>query len=153
MNDRALDAIEGVMQAVMAGWKAGDGDAMAKPFAKRARFVTFDGRLLVGPEAIAATHQQAFDTHLKGTVLRLKIDEVRSLGDGVWAVFTTGGIGKADGSAVELVGDSMQTFVCIEEGDGVVVEAFQNTRERPITDGTSAAVWREFDERWETRNG
>ncbi len=104
------------MQAVMAGWKAGDGTAMAKPFAKRARFVTFDGRLLVGPEAIAATHQQAFDTHLKGTVLRLKIDEVRALGDGVWTVFTTGGIGKADGSAVELVGDSIQTFLCREEG-------------------------------------
>ena len=153
MRDETMDAIDTVMRVIMAGWKAGDGQEMSRPFAERARFVTFDGRVLSGPKEIAAFHQEAFDTHLKSTVLQLKISEVRALADGVWAVFTTGGIGKDGGADVELVGDSIQTFVCRKQGESVMVEAFQNTRERPIADRASAEVWHDFDDRWNKRNG
>ena len=33
-----------------------------------------------------------------------------------------------------------------------IVLAFQNTRRRPITDGDSASVWREFDNMWSHRH-
>ncbi len=33
-----------------------------------------------------------------------------------------------------------------------LIEAFQNTRMRPVTDKQSAEAWRAFDKLWETRN-
>jgi hypothetical protein len=32
--------------------------------------------------------------------------------------------------------------------DWRLIEAFQNTRRRPITDAESATVWKEFDAAW-----
>ena len=68
-------------------------------------------------------------------------------------MFTTGAVAKDEATAAARAADSRQMFVCRMEGEGAVVEAFQNTRLRPITDAVSAGVWREFEQMWERRNG
>jgi hypothetical protein len=57
---------------------------------------------------------------------------------------------KANGS-VERTGESVQLFVFREQEGFVAIEAFQNTRLRPVTDAQSAEVWRHFDQLWNNR--
>ena len=46
---------------------------------------------------------------------------------------------------------SVQLFVFREDPGLIAIEAFQNTRLRPVTDSHSAEVWRQFDQLWNTR--
>ncbi len=141
-----------LVEQISAGWVAGDGKQFATSFAPQAHFVAFDGNILIGPAEIAAFHQRAFDSHLRGTKLDLAIQEIRPVSPNAWLVFAQGGIKRIDGSAGELTGESAQTLLCKQEVGVTLIEAFQNTRIRPIIDKQSAQAWREFDKLWETRN-
>ena len=66
-------------------------------------------------------------------------------------VFASDGIQSKSGGTVMLTGDSLQTMVVVLQDGKARVLAFQNTRRRPITDGDSASVWREFDSLWSRR--
>ncbi|MBV9275870.1 MAG: SgcJ/EcaC family oxidoreductase [Verrucomicrobia bacterium] len=143
--------IHRIIQELQAGWLAGSGAQFAAAFAPQARFVAFDGATLTGPSEIANRHQRAFDSHLQGTALDLHIEEIRLVATGVWLAWTKGGITKANGSVVERTNESVQLFVFREQGGLVVIEAFQNTRLRPVTDSQSAEVWRQFDQLWRNR--
>lgn len=145
--------IRNLIEQLLTGWLAGSGKMFAKPFGRRARFVAFDGTVLTGPAEIADFHQRAFEGHLRETALELTIHEVRPVTAGVWLIFSTGGIKKLDGTNAERTGESVQTFLCKEEAGKTRIEAFQNTRVRPITDERSAGVWRTFDENWRTQTG
>ena len=141
-----------LVDELTAGWLAGDGKRFAAPFGERAHFVAFDGTVLTGPSEIAAFHQKAFDTHLRGTALDVTVEEVRPVAERVWLVFASGGISKIGGSTAERTGESVQTYLCREEEGKIYIEAFQNTRVRPVTDQQSAEVWRAFDELWQKRS-
>ena len=117
-----------------AGWQAGDGKRFAAPFGERAHFVAFDGTVLTGPSEIAAFHQRAFDTHLRGTALGVTVEEIRPVAERAWLVFASGGVRKTDGATTERTGESVQTYLCREEAGKTRTEAFQNTRVRPETD-------------------
>jgi uncharacterized protein (TIGR02246 family) len=121
-------------------------------FAPQARFVAFDGTTLTGPSEIANFHQRAFDSQ-PGTALDIHIEEIRSVAPGVWLAWTKGGIRKPDGSFAERSGESVQLFVFREDAGFIAIEAFQNTRLRPVTDSQSAEVWRQFDRLWNDRGG
>lgn len=151
MMNGEREAVEAIVEAIQAGWRAGNGQQLAAPFAEHARFVSWDGQVLLGREAIAEHHQRAFDGPLKGTVMRLTVEEVRPLGAGALVAFTSGRAGPA-GTSLDGPAESTQTLVCRVEGSQAVVEAFQNTRLRPITDGQSGAAWRRFDQAWAERN-
>ncbi|MBV8274495.1 MAG: SgcJ/EcaC family oxidoreductase, partial [Verrucomicrobia bacterium] len=125
--------IHRILQELQAGWLAGSGPQFAAAFAPQARFVAFDVTTLTGLSEIADFHQRAFDSHLQGTALDVHIEEIRSVTPGVWLVWTKGGITKANGS-VERTGESVQLFVFREQEGLVAIEAFQNTRLRPVTD-------------------
>ncbi len=140
-----------LIKQMEAGWKAGSGERFAAPYAERVHFVTFDGTMLESRQAVAAYHQQAFDTHLKGTAIRIEVHEVRQVAEEAWLVFSTSSVGRAEGPPPERTGDSVQLFLFKREEGAMRAEAFQNTRVRPITDGATAGVWRQFDELWETR--
>jgi len=129
-------------------WAAGDGAAFARPFAERAHFIAFDGTVLKGPAEIGSFHQQAFSTHLAGTRLGVRLDEVRLLAPGIAIVFTHGGIERKGESQGALIGHSVQTFVISQLDRHPVIESFQNTRDRPIRGPRQAQVWRDFDEAW-----
>ena len=141
--------IHRILQELRAGWLAGSGAQFAAAFAPQARFVAFDGTTLTGPREIASFHQRAFDSHLQGTALDVHIEEIRLVAPGVWLAWTKGGgTIKVNGSVVERRGESVQLFVFREQAGLVAIEAFQNTRLRPVTDAHSAEVWRQFDQLW-----
>ena len=143
--------IHRILQELQAGWLAGSAAQFAAAFAPQARFVAFDGTTLTGPSEIANFHQRAFDSQLQGTALDVHIEEIRLVTPGVWLVWTKGGITTAKGSVVGRTGESVQLFVFKEQGGLVAIEAFQNTRLRPVTDSQSAEVWRQFDQLWNNR--
>jgi uncharacterized protein (TIGR02246 family) len=143
--------IQRILEELKAGWSVGSGAQFAAPFAPQARFVAFDGTTLTGPSEIANFHQRAFDSHLQGTALNIHIEEIRLVAPGVWLAWTKGGITQANGSAVERTGESVQLFVFREHAGLIAIEAFQNTRLRPVTDSHSAEVWRQFDQLWNNR--
>jgi uncharacterized protein (TIGR02246 family) len=58
-------------------WNRGSGEGFAAPFSKTADFIVFEGTHLKGRKAIAAFHQQAFDTVVKGTRLEGEVNFVR----------------------------------------------------------------------------
>lgn len=87
---RVEDKINQLLQQMAEGWRQGSGAMFAQPFAKEARFVAFDGSIHRGPQEIAAFHQKAFDTFLKGTSIEATIDEIRQIDRNTWLVFTTG---------------------------------------------------------------
>ncbi|WP_243458328.1 SgcJ/EcaC family oxidoreductase [Nostoc sp. UIC 10630] len=50
-------------------WNRGSGEDFAAPFSETADFIAFEGTHFKGRKEIAAFHQQAFDTVIKGTCL------------------------------------------------------------------------------------
>jgi uncharacterized protein (TIGR02246 family) len=145
--------IERILEELKAGWSAGSGSQFAAPFAPQARFVAFDGTTLTGRTEIANFHQRVFDRYLQATALDIHIEETRLAAPGVWLVWTKGGIAKTNGSVVERTGESVQLFVFREQAGAMAIEAFQNTRLRPVTDEHSAGIWRQFDQLWNNRKG
>lgn len=66
-------AVRALLDRVVAGWNALDGDAMAAPFAADADVVGFDGSIMRGRDEIAATMKRIFADHTPGrwvTVVR-----------------------------------------------------------------------------------
>ena len=133
-------------------WSAGNDREFGASFTDDAHFVAFDGTVLEGPAAIAQYHQAAFDRYLQNTKLVVSVDGTRAIDESALLVFASGGIQSKSGDAVMLTGESLQTMVVVLQDGKARVLAFQNTRRRPITDGDSASVWREFDSLWSHRH-
>ena len=149
VDEKTAAELHQLMRALADGWNSGSAAAFVAGMTEHTHYVAFDGSVLEGAEEIAAFHQPAFDTHLKGTELQIDVTEMRALGENGFLVFATGGAAKPDGSR-ELTGDSVQTFVCERIGADLRVTVFQNTRVRPLRGPGPAAVWRSFDTLWET---
>ena len=133
------------------GWRQGDGKLFAQPFSKEAHFVAFDGSIHNGPDEIAAFHQRAFDTVLKGTSLDLEISEIKQIEQKIWLVFSKGWHRRSDAPVSNRTAESVNIFVYRADEEKIEVLAFQNTRARPITDQASAEAWRGFDNLWKDR--
>ncbi|WP_174292834.1 SgcJ/EcaC family oxidoreductase [Sphingomonas bacterium] len=150
VGEGATAELRQLMREIAAGWDAGDAAAFAANMTPDTHYVAFDGSVLDGADAIAAFHQPAFDTHLKGTKLHIDITGMRALGGDSFVVFATGGAVRPDGGPKELTGDAVQTFVCQRVDAAMRVTVFQNTRIRPLRGPAAAAAWRSFDTLWET---
>ena len=70
-------AIRAFLHKMIDAWNRGSGEGFAAPFSKTADFITFEGTHLKGRKEIAAFHQQAFDTVVKGTRLEGEVNFVR----------------------------------------------------------------------------
>jgi uncharacterized protein (TIGR02246 family) len=133
-------------------WSSGNGREFGASFMDDAHFVAFDGTVLEGSEAIGQYHQAAFERYLQNTRLVLTVDGTRAVDQSALLVFTSGGIKSNLGRTTALTGDSLQTMVVVLKDGKPRLLAFQNTRRRPITDETSASVWKEFDGLWTHRH-
>src|SRR5919202_2840965 len=69
--------IRAFLHQIIDAWNRGSGEAFAAPFSETADFITFEGTHLKGRKEIAAFHQQAFDTVVKGTRLEGEVNFVR----------------------------------------------------------------------------
>ena len=121
-------ALRAHFQRLLDAWGRGDGPAYGALFTDDADYVAFDGSRTVGRPAIAESHQQLFDTWLRGTRLTGRIEAVRFLGPDVALVHATGGTIFAGEAAPRPSRDSVQTLVAVR-GDGEWrFTAFHNTR-------------------------
>jgi uncharacterized protein (TIGR02246 family) len=142
--------INALFEEMSNAWRSGDATRFAAVFAPDAQFVAFDGTRLVGPEAIESFHTRPFETYLARSELILEVSAVRSLGLGTSIVSSQGRIVKEGDAQGDLTGNSAQTFL-LRECKGVLkIEAFQNTRIRPVVGPLSAQIWKEFDQAWFT---
>ncbi len=143
------EKINGLLKKMIEGWCRGSGALFAQPFSRDARFVAFDGSIHIGPDEIAAFHQNAFDTVLKGTSLDLTVAEMKRIDQTIWLVFSTGWHRPSNAPDAKRTAESVNIFVCKIDDEKAEIVAFQNTRARPIVDQPSAASWRAFDTLWE----
>ena len=137
-----------ILDRLALAWRENDGSAFGAPFLEDAHFVAFDGTVLKGADAIGKYHQAAFDRYLKDTRLVISIDSTCAAGSDTFLVFINGNIEEASGGAVQLGKASVATMVLIMHGGESRIQAFQNTRKRPIRSDSSAQVWKEFDRMW-----
>ena len=59
------------------GWNAGDGEAFGAPFAEDADYIIVNGMHVSGRAAIAARHQQIFDTVYRGSHNTFTVEDIR----------------------------------------------------------------------------
>lgn len=149
----AAAQIAALVTALKDAWRAGDPGRFARSFTRAANFVAFDGAELKGRAAIATYHAAPFAGHLAGTTLAMDVGETRALAQDVLLVSSRGGIVKKGSAQGDPIGASTQTLVLVFEDGELLIDAFQNTRIRPIEGPETAAIWKSFDRAWSARHG
>ena len=128
-NDRSADekALHDLFQVTKDGWNRGDGYAYAASFTENADYILWNGTYLKGRQAIAAAHQQLFETRLQGSQLEGFIKHIRFLSDDIALVHlhSSPQIPGQEVPAPEQY--SIQTLVGIRQVDGWRFTSFQNT--------------------------
>lgn len=142
-------AIRDLFRHLLDDWGRGDGDAYGSRFTEDAEYVAFDGSRTRGRNDIAASHQQLFDKHLKGTRLTGRVEGVRFLSPDTALVHAVGATimrGKTRPSPERA---SIQTLVAVRRDDRWLFTAFHNSRIRPISGGFAAfLIWALTDRLW-----
>jgi uncharacterized protein (TIGR02246 family) len=115
-----------IMQRLEAAWNRADGAAFGEPFSAGAGFVAIRGDLHTGRDAIAAGHQQLFDTIYAGSTVRYQVLQARQLDDRVIVAHARCTINAPGGP---LAGEhaSTITVVLVKHDDRYEVTAFHNT--------------------------
>ena len=116
---------ETLMKRLEDAWNAADGTAFGAPFAPDADFVTIRGELHSG-DAIAAGHQQIFDTIYADSTVRYTVLEARELDDRVILAHVRG---KLSVPAGPLAGEAeaVASVVLFRDGDSHRIATFHNT--------------------------
>lgn len=116
---------EALIERLQDAWNAGDGTAFGAPFAADADFVNVRGELHSGP-AIAAGHQQIFDTIYAGSTVRYTLLDARELDERVILAHVSAHLSVPAGPlAGEL--DALASIVVVHDGGDHRVAAFHNT--------------------------
>jgi uncharacterized protein (TIGR02246 family) len=115
-----------IMQRLETAWNRADGAAFGEPFSAGADFVAIRGDLHTGRDAIAAGHQQLFDTIYAGSTVRYQVLQARQLDDRVIVAHARCTINAPGGP---LAGEhaSTITVVLVRHDDQYEVTAFHNT--------------------------
>ncbi|MBL1076562.1 SgcJ/EcaC family oxidoreductase [Nocardia sp. 2] len=153
MSDRSADevSIRELIDRTTDAWTRNDADAYAAEFAVDADYVVFDGTRLHGRDAIRDLHAQLFRTLLYGTRLEGGIESVRFLTDDIALVHATGAVLFAWQQGTPKRRLSRNTWVLRRTPVGWEVQAFHNTRVRPVpSDGRSLELFGRFVQ-WRTR--
>ena len=117
---------EPVIKRLENAWNAADGAAFAAPFAVDADFVNIRGELHSGAAAIAAGHQQIFDTIYAGSTLRYDVVKARELDGHLILAHVSATLNVPTGP---LAGEhnSLASVVLVSDGGDQRVAAFHNT--------------------------
>ena len=147
---RAADegAIHDLFDALLEDWGRGDGEAYGSRFTEGADYVAFDGTHTKGKAEIAHSHQESFDTYLKGTRLTGRITSVRFLDSDVALVHAMGGTIMRGNTRTSPERDSIQTLVAVKRNGEWRFAAFHNSRVRHIGGGVSFLIWALTDLLW-----
>lgn len=117
---------EPVVKRLEDAWNAADGEAFAAPFAPDADFVNVRGELHTGRAAIAAGHQQIFDTIYAGSAVRYAVRQARELDDRAMLVHVDATLTVPAGPLAGEIA-ALASLVLVRDGDGHQIAAFHNT--------------------------
>ena len=133
----ARAAVLATLDRITAAWNAGDATAFGAEFTPDATYVTFDGQVLVGRDAVVDVHRWLFEGPLKGSTMGAAstgedTTEVRFLRPDVAHVLVVAAVRPPDQAETTPDRDSVPSFVLVDDGDGWRVTAFHNTRRRAV---------------------
>jgi len=124
MNPKSI--AETVVKRLEDAWNAADGAAFAAPFAPDADFVNVRGELHSGEEAIAAGHQQIFDTIYAGSTVRYAVLQARELDDRVILAQIQAKLNVPSGPLAGEI-NALASIVLVGDADDRGIAAFHNT--------------------------
>lgn len=125
--------IRALLQRLNQAW--GDADAFAAVFTEDAEYVTFDGSMVKGREAIAESHRPLFEGFMRGSRLEGQAPTVRFLTPDVALVHGKGAVIQRRQQKASRRAISVQTNVVIRQDGRWQIAAFHNTRYRPWNAG------------------
>jgi uncharacterized protein (TIGR02246 family) len=122
---KSNEVAEQIVKRLEDAWNAGDGAAFGAPFTPDADFVDIRGVWHAG-NAIAAGHQQIFDTVYSGSTVHYELLQTRPLDDHVILGHVRGRLSAPTGP---LAGENeaLASVVIVREGDDHRIAAFHNT--------------------------
>jgi uncharacterized protein (TIGR02246 family) len=126
MEDDARQIGEDVLRRLEKAWNAADGAAFGAPFTDDADFVAIRGDHHRTRAAIAAGHQQIFDTIYRGSTLRYTLTQARPLAEDVILVHASQSMDAPPGPLAGAQG-ATATLVLVRTADGWKIAAFHNT--------------------------
>lgn len=128
------DGIAGLPSAMTAAWNAGDAEAYGALFTSNSDYVAFDGTRLRGRHQNVEHHLRLFETVLRDTRLRFEgAPEIRLLTADVAIMHACGSVLLPWQNQVPKARRSIQTYVVRRTVSGWRIEAFHNTRCKPLT--------------------
>lgn len=131
-------AIHATLQQAVDGWNSGSGRAYGLAFEDDADYITFGGMHIQGRHAIEVSHQQLFDTVLRGSRLHLDMTSLRFLGEDIAVAHAVGGIlDKPGQSEVSPERRSIQTAVLRKRDGAWRIASIQVTRIQPVQPGVN----------------
>jgi uncharacterized protein (TIGR02246 family) len=123
------DALTGLYGRLIAGWNAGDAEAMAAPLAPDGLIVGFDGSQMKGRDAVRDELGRIFADHETATYVT-KVRSVEALGNGAGLLHAVAGMIPPGGSEIMRDRNAIQTVVGRRDDDGWSVALFQTTPAR-----------------------
>ena len=119
-------AVQAIMQRLERAWNSADGTAFGDPFNPVADFVAIRGDMHTGRDAIAAGHQQIFDTIYAGSTVRYQVLQARELDDRVILAHARGTSSAPSGP---LAGEHACTItvVLVKRDEQYEIASYHNT--------------------------
>lgn len=120
--------IESLFEKLKLAWNKGDGEAYGACFTEEADYVTFQGVHLQGRKAIAKTHQELWNSVLRGSTLEGELKKVLFVTPEL-AIFHGLGVVKLRWQKIPpQKRDSINTNVAVKRNGEWKIAAFQNSR-------------------------
>lgn len=107
-------------------WNQADADTYSEAFATDADFVDIRGTHHVGRSAIAAGHQEIFDTIYAGSTVHYELDRAREISPGVVVAVVAATLDAPHGP-LQGTNHARFTLTIAATDDGRLITAFHNT--------------------------
>ncbi|WP_064745757.1 SgcJ/EcaC family oxidoreductase [Paenibacillus sp. UNC451MF] len=120
--------IEIFFEKLKLAWDRGDGEAYGACFTEDADYVTFQGDHLQGRRAIADTHQELWNSVLRGSTLEGEIKKIHFITPELAIFHGLGAVKLKWQKTAPKKRDSINTNVAIKQNGEWKIAAFQNSR-------------------------
>ena len=130
MDKNEEQDIRNLFQDMSIAWNKGDGKAFGECFTENCDYITYNGQLLRGREAVSEVHQQLFDSFLKGSKMGGDdgIADIRFLTPDIAIVHGKGVIKLKWQKKPPKGRQSINTNVVVKENGKWKIDAFHNSR-------------------------
>lgn len=116
-----------------AAWGSGDARRYAALFTPSSTYVSFDGTIAFGREAMAANHDTLFRGVVAGSTLVGKVESIAFLDETVAVMHATGSVLMPWRNRLPRRRLSRQTIVAVRTEEAWRISALHNGRVRPVT--------------------